>query len=141
MTDSSRSTRSQVMLFSDGIIERHLVEDLARMGVAPGEADALREILDQLPVLARLAGRADDGTADLHLAVGVGEGAPFLRMGGGRQDHVGEPRRLGEEDVLDDEVLQMGERLADMALVGVRHGRVLAHDVHALDAALMHGVA
>ena len=49
-------------------------------------------------------------------------------------------RRLGQEEVLHDEVLELGERLAGMARVRIRHGRVLAHDVHTPDLARVHGV-
>ena len=86
-------------------------------------------------ILPRLAGQRQRRAAELHPAVGVGEGAGLLREGGGRQHHVGVQRRLGQEDVLHDEMLELGQRLARMVQVGVRHRRVLAHDVHALDLA------
>ena len=108
--------------------------------VAPAQADALRQLLDQQPILARLAGRVDHRPADLHLAVGIGEGAPLLGVGGGRQHHVGVPGGLGEEDVLHHQVLQVGQRLAGVLHVGVGHGRVLAQDVHALDHVVLDGV-
>ena len=39
-----------------------------------------------------------------------------------------------------DEVFEMAECFARMLDVGVRHRRVLTHDVHALDLVAMHGV-
>ena len=49
------------------------------------------------------------------------------------QDHVGVIGRLGQEDLLHDQVLELGERLARVLDVGVGHRRVLAHDVHPRD--------
>ena len=89
------------------------------------------------PVLPRLARRRHHRTADLHLTVGVGERAPLLGVRGGRQHDVGVPRRLGQEDVLHDEMLELGQRLARVLHVGVGHRRVLAHDVHAVDLAVV----
>ena len=45
---------------------------------------------------------------------------------------------LGKEDVLHHEMLEMRERLARMVEIGVRHRRILAQDVHALDHVGMH---
>ena len=42
-------------------------------------------------------------------------------------------RRLGDEQILHHEVLELGQRLADVLQVGVRHRRVLALDIHADD--------
>src|SRR5262249_8183443 len=53
----------------------------------------------------------------------VGDGAVLLGPGRGRQDHVGVGGGLGEEDVLHHEMLEMGERLARVVEVGVRHRR------------------
>ena len=72
-------------------------------------------------------GGLEHGPRDLHLPVGVGEGAPLLGVRRGRQDHVGVPGGLGEEEVLHDEMLELGQRLARVLHVGVRHRRVLAH--------------
>ena len=52
----------------------------------------------------------------------------------GRID-IGVFRGLGQEDVLHDEMFEMRQRLARVRQIGVRHRRVLAHDVHALDLA------
>ena len=43
------------------------------------------------------------------------------------------PGRLRQEDVLDHEMFELGERDAGVMLVGIRHGRILAHDIHRLD--------
>ena len=104
------------------------------------QPDPARELLDDPEVLARLARRLDRLAAELHHAVGVGHGADLLRPGGRRQHDVGEIRGLGEEDVLHDQVIERGERLARVIDVGVGHRRVLAHDVHAADLALLRGV-
>ena len=88
------------------------------------------------PVRARLARRVEHLAADLHAPVGVRVGALLLEERGGGQHDVGELGRLGEEDVLHDEELERGERLADLVDVRVREERVLAHHVHPAHAAL-----
>ena len=88
-------------------------------------------------ILARLAGQVERRPSDLHLTVGIGIGAELFGMRGGRQHDIGMPGGFGEEDVLNDEMLELGKRRAGMDLVGIRHGRVFAHDVHALDRSVM----
>ena len=85
-------------------------------------------------------GRSSAGAAHLHLAVRVRERAELLGVRRSRQHDVGVPRRLGQEDVLHDEMLELRERVARVILVGVGHRGVLAHDVHARDLALVHRV-
>ena len=91
------------------------------------------------------SGRASPGGCqrlppELHQPVGVGEGAGLFGKRGRGQDHVGEIRGLGEEDVLHDQHLELRERRARVAHVGIRHRRVLAHHVHATDLARVNGV-
>ena len=112
---------------------RHLGEDLADVLVVPAAADAVGDLLDDPEILARVARQRQRLAAHLHLAVGVGDGAVLLRPAGGRQHDVGIDRGLGEEQVLHHEMLEMRQRLARVVEVGVRHRRVLALDVHALD--------
>src|SRR5207342_1117884 len=76
---------------------------------------------------------------DLPPPVRVGVRAVFLQVGRGGQDDVGELGRLGQEDVLDDEELQRGQRLADLVDVRVGQERVLAQHVHAAHAARQGG--
>ena len=98
---------------------RHLAEHIRHVLVGPLQADALGDLLDQRPIQPRLARGADHGTADLHLPVGVGEGAPLLGVRRGWQDHVGVPGRLGEEQILHHQMLELGQRLARMLHVGI----------------------
>jgi hypothetical protein len=111
----------------------HLVEHLAGIRVAPGQAQAAPDLLDDPQVLSRVAGWRQRLTAHLHDAVGVGEAARLLGERAGRQDHVGQVGGLGQEDVLHHQVFQRRQRLARVVGVGVRHGRVLALHVHAPD--------
>ena len=69
--------------------------------------------------------------AELHHAVGIADSAVFLGPGGGGQHHVGQPGGLGHKDVLHHQMLQTGQRVARVVEVGVAHGGVFAHDVHA----------
>ena len=47
------------------------------------------------------------------------------------------PSGFSQKNVLDNQAVQLGQRRACMVLVGVAHGRVLAHDVHAADFVLV----
>ena len=50
------------------------------------------------------------------------------------------PCGLGEEKILNHQVLEPGEPLAGMRRIGIGHGRVLPHDVEATDRAGVNGV-
>ena len=107
------------------------------MAVGPRQAESLGD-LDQDPqIVARIAGQRQRLAAHLHLAVGIGHRARLLRPSRRRQDHVGHHRRLGEEDVLHHEMLELGDAGAGMIEVGIRHRRVLALDIHAPDLAFV----
>ena len=110
------------------------------MAVGPVQAHAVGKFLNDPPVLLRLARHRHGGAAHLHAAVGVGDGAVLLGEGGGWQDDVGKGRCLGHEDVLHHQYVKIGQRRAGMLLVRVRHRRVLAHDIHGLDVAVIGGL-
>ena len=101
--------------------------------VIPRQAHALSQVLQDPQIRPRLPRWHQRLFAKLHHAVGVADGAGFFRPGGGGQHHVSQPSSLGHEDVLHHQVLQRGQRVARMVEVGVTHGRVLTHDVHAAD--------
>ena len=71
--------------------------------------------------------------AHLHLAIGIGDRAVLFRPGRGRQHDVGIDRGLGEEQVLHDEMFEMGQCLARVIEIRIRHRGIFTHDVHALD--------
>ena len=83
-----------------------------------------------------------DRLADaLDAALGVGDGALGLGPGRGRrQDHVGELRGLGQEQVLDDEEVEALEQVDRPLLVGLGLDRVLADAVDRGQVAALHGV-
>ncbi len=56
------------------------------------------------------------------------------------QHDVGQLRRRGAEDVLDDEVVEPGEELAGVRDVGLGLGGVLPDDVHRADLVALHGL-
>src|SRR3954463_14082581 len=134
--------RAEVVVLQPRVVRHHrheLVEHLARVPVVHGQPDAVRHLLDDLPVLARLARGIEHLAPELDAAVGVRVGAVLLEVRRRRQDHVGELGRLRQEDVLYDEEVERRERLADLVDVRVRQERVLAHHVHASHAALQGG--
>ncbi len=106
---------------------------IARMGVGPVEPDAPGELLDDPPILPRVAGHRQRGATHLHLPVGVGDGAVLFRPGRGRQHDIGVFGGLGQEQILHYQMFELGEGRPGMLDIGVGHRRVLAHDVHALD--------
>jgi hypothetical protein len=57
-------------------------------------------------------------STELHHAVGVGHRPDLLGPGGRGKHHVGEIRGLVEEDVLHDQVIERGDRLACVFEVG-----------------------
>ena len=116
-----------------GIVWRISSNTSRHVAVVPVEAEPVRDLLDDPQVLPRIARRIDRLAAHLHQPVGVGEGAGLLGKRAGREDHVGQVRRFGQEDVLHDQMIERGQRFARMVRVGVRHRRVLAHHVHAAD--------
>ena len=111
----------------------HLRHAALGPGVLPAAAEALRDLLDDPEILARIARHVERAASELHHAVGVGDGAGLLGPRGRRQHDIGEIRRLGEEDVLHHEVVHPRESFACVVRVGIRHRRILAHDVHAAD--------
>ena len=76
----------------------------------------------------------------LNAALGVGERAVLLREARHGQDHVGQLRRLRQEEVLHDEEVQVLEGLLDVRDVRVADHRVLAHQHKRPDRALGRGV-
>ena len=118
----------------------HLVKHFADMLVVPGQAQLIGDALDNPQVLSRFAWRVDRLPTHLHQTIGVGEGAGFFGEGACGQDHVGQVRGFGQENVLHHQMLQRGQSPTCMVGVGVRHGWVFALHVHALDAAVMDGV-
>ena len=110
------------------------------MRVAPIEPQPFRHLDDDPQVLLRFAGRFERLTSELHEAIGVRERARLLGKCRSGQYDIGEIRRLGEEDVLHDQHLEIGQRLSCMLGVRIGHRGVLAHDVHAADRARVHSV-
>ena len=104
-----------------------LVPRLLRRRDAEVAAQPLRQLADDPDVVLRVARRVERLPAPLHPPLAVRHRAvrldPARRRG---QHHVGHQRRLGEEDVLHDEVLEPFEQLQRMKAVGFRLRRVLA---------------
>ena len=72
-----------------------------RLAVVVFQVHPLGVLEEDVEVVLRLAGWAYGGLREVDRAVGVRVGAGLLAPGRGRQDHVGEPGRLREEDILD----------------------------------------
>ena len=100
--------------------------------VVPAQTHAPRNLLNDPQVRLGLAGRVNRLFAQLHHAVGVADGAILLGPGRGGQHHIGQPGGLCHKDILHHQVLERCQCVARMVQVGVAHGGVLAHDVHAM---------
>ena len=110
------------------------------MLVVPVQSDAPRDVLNDRPVGARIARQIECLAAHLDLAVGVGDGAVFFRPGRRRQHDIGVERGFGQEQILHDQMFEFRQGGAGVVRVGIGHGRIFAHDIHALDLAAMHRV-
>ena len=119
---------------------RHLRENLARTCVIPGQPHPLAYLLDDPEILPCIAGWLDHLPRQLHAAISVGEGAGFFRERRGWQNNVSVERGLGDEQILHYKMVQHGQRLARMLQVGVRHRRVFALDIHAVNGSGMDGI-
>ena len=116
------------MLLRDGITCAISPNTSETVLVGPFETHALGDLLDHRPILARLARRAQRGTRDLHLPVGVGEGAPLLgvKAEAGSTTSAWQAVSVRKKSCTT-RCSSCGQRLARMLHVGVRHGWVLAH--------------
>ncbi len=100
-----------------------------------GRPSATADILDDAPVLARLAG-AVDRLVDLDdAALDLRDGALVLFLQTARQHDVGVPRGVAQEEIDHDEELELVEAARDERIVGQRHLRVEADAEQTLDLA------
>ncbi len=125
----------------DGGEPADLVPDGLRIRVAPSRVHPVRQVEDDRQVIACPIGRLDRLADALDTALGVGDGPLALGPGrGGRQDHVGELRGLGQEEVLDDQEVEALEQVDRPFLVGLGLDRVLADAVDRGQVAALHRV-
>src|SRR5215211_9216216 len=109
--------------------------------VTVAKIHAPRVLQEDVEVVLRLAGWTYGGLREVNRAVGVRVGPGLLAPGRGRQDDVGEPGRLRQEDVLDhDEEVLLLEDGPDPVELGEGDGGVRATDPEEVDRALL-GVA
>ncbi len=106
-----------------------LRKHFGRAGIGPIETQAATHFLNDPEILAGIARRVNRLPSELHAPVGVGEGPGLFRKGRGGEHHVRETRGFGEEDILDHQVVELGERAAGMVQIRIGHRRVLAHDM------------
>jgi hypothetical protein len=80
---------------------------------------AAGELADDFDVIAGAFGGLERFADSLHPAFAASHGALGFAPSGGRwQDHVCHLGRLGQEDVLDDQVLEAGEQVQGPVLIG-----------------------
>ena len=118
-----------------------LVPDLLSGLYRPDMPHTLRDQTDDLDVVLGVARWFQCLSHALNPPFAVGESAVALapRRGGG-EHHVGILRRLGEEDVLHDDMIEVFQPFADRRGVGIGLHRVLANDVEVGKMALIHRV-
>ena len=85
-------------------------------------------------------GRLNRLASELHHAIRVGDRADLLGPRGGGQHDIGEVRGFGEENILHHQMIEGAERFARVIDIGIRHGRILAHDEHAANLVLLRRV-
>ena len=126
-----------VQRWHDGL---HLGEYVAHVLEPPVDADSPRELLDDPPVLTRVAGEFQGLSTHLHLAIAVRDRTVLFGPRRGRQHHIRVECCLGEKNVLHHQMLELGQRRAGVIHIRIGHGGVLAHDVDALDDTVVHGI-
>src|SRR6267142_1223318 len=99
------------------------------MLVFPIRAEPVGDILDDLPVRASAVERLKHLIQPLNSPLGAGERALFFKAGSRGQHHVGELAGLAEENVLNDEELELAERVLNVIGVGVDYAHFLANDI------------
>ena len=109
-------------------------------GVIPLHAQALGERLDNPQILSGIPGQIKRATSELHHAIGVGDGTHFLGPRGCGQNNIGQISRFCEEDILHHQHFQFRQTSTCVIGIRIRHGRVFAHHIHALDFAIVGGV-
>ena len=113
-------------------------EDVGRRGVVEaGKAHPARDIADDAPVVARLAGRRQEGALARYAPLRIGDRSALFAPGGRRQQHMGGRGRVGSGDAVgDDDERAGGERGARAVGVGQADERVGRHDPDRLDPAV-----
>ena len=107
--------------------KRSSFQTLLARGLAEVVAEPLRERVDDLDVVARLARRVERLAHALDAPLARGDECPFRLTPGRRcgEHDVGHLRGLRQEDVLHDEMVEPGEQLLRARLVGFGLRRVL----------------
>ena len=102
-------------------------------------AEAAADVEDDLNVVAGVARRVQGLARALNAPLAVGDGAFALApRGRAGQHHVGQLRRLGEEDVLHHEVVETLQEVHGVLLVRLGLRGVLTDDVHGAQVATLH---
>ena len=120
-----------------------LIENLRRRlpveSVLP--AHALAHFCHDFPVGPRTAGHRQHGALTADRAVRTGDRAGFFRPCRCRQEHVGQPRRIGAQaDVGNDHERARGNRAPHPVGIGHRDGGIGMHDPQGLDPAVRHRI-
>ena len=132
----------QTFIGEAGVGRRHFpdfLKDLLGILIIHGVAHAARDLGNDLPILLRSGHWRDCLPHPGHPPLSVAEGAFFFRKSDRRQDHVGQLRRFGEENILNHQEIQSLHFLDGMIQVGVGDHRVLPHDIQGLDTPLQDG--
>ena len=109
----------------------HFIEDaFCAVRIMPRHAERVGQINQNVNIRACITWARYNFAATLDLAVRVGKGAIFLIIGRCWQDNISLPGCFSEENVLNHKEIKLGQCVASMMLVGVRHCWVFAHNIH-----------
>ena len=109
-----------------------LLQDFPGVAVLQRIAHHHGEGGEDFPVRTAVADRLEPGADLLDEAFGVREGAGLLGIGAGRQDDIGQPGRFRQEEFLDDEQVQLLQRLGGLHGQGQAPHWIFADDDHGL---------
>src|SRR5882724_2173098 len=108
---------------------RNFRHDLRRVLVVPISAKMIGNILDDPPIGAASLQRFKHFVESLNSAFGAGKCAFLFQTWSRRQNNVGVLAGNAEEDLLNNEELKLGKRIANVVRVGINDAHLLAPDV------------
>src|SRR5208283_3816645 len=105
-----------------------LLINLRRMAVIPVSTQPVGNVLNNLPVGSAFAERLKCSVEPLDASLGTGKGSFLLKAWRGREDNIGKAASLGEEYLLHNKEIELGQCRRHIVSVGIDQAHLLAED-------------